>query len=237
MERKKRKLKKNHVIIVTSDAVDAKMSEFRIRTWLFQLIIIIFCVLIGAIIGYLYYEKDTQELTVETNDFQEDIIAQLEEQKKALEAEVVELTNKITILSETVNQKTQSENELNERLEKQSTPTEFPLTGSASMEEITEGDPICIFTAAVGVTVVATASGTVTAITDDIEYGHNVWIDHGNGYVTIYRNQGEVNVKTGDNVAWGTTIFLIGEENARFGYQMMKDGTYINPMDMLTISG
>ena len=100
-----------------------------------------------------------------------------------------------------------------------------------------EDVPICVFTASQGTTVVATASGTVTAVNDDAEYGHNVWVDHGNGYVTIYRNQGDPSVKQGDSVVQGTTLFLIGESNTRLGYQMMKDGSYINPMDMLAISG
>ena len=63
----------------------------------------------------------------------------------------------------------QNENELSATLEKQSLPTEFPLTGSASMEEVTEGEPMCIFHASVGTTVVAAASGTVMAVNDDGE--------------------------------------------------------------------
>ena len=96
---------------------------------------------------------------------------------------------------------------------------------------------MCIFTAAAGAMAVSTASGTVIAVNDDSEYGHNIWIDHGNGYVTIYRNQGDVKVKQGEEVTQGTTLFLISDENSKLGYQMMKDGVYINPMDMLVISG
>ena len=121
--------------------------------------------------------------------------------------------------------------------EKQSLPTEFPLTGSASMEEVSEGDPMCIFHASVGTTVVAAASGTVIAVNDDEIYGHSVWVDHGNGYITIYRNKGDTTVNVGDSVVQGTTLFVIGEDNADLGYQMQKDGSYINPMDMLAISG
>ena len=85
--------------------------------------------------------------------------------------------------------------------------------------------------------VVATAGGTVTAVNDDSEYGHNIWVDHGNGYVTIYRNSGEVKVKQGEAVTQGTTLFLITGENSKLGYQMLKDGVYIDPMEMLNISG
>lgn len=248
MESKKHKRKTNHVVIVTSDAVDANVRQFRIRPWILQTIIIVLCVILGVFIGYFFYEEriwvDTwktvnqknTELTGKINLLEEEKQA-LEEEKQALETEVEDQNAKIQILSDTVNQKAQSESELAAQLEKQSTPEEFPLTGSASMEEATEGEPMCIFTASSGTMVVATASGMVTAVNDDGEYGHNVWVDHGNGYVTIYRNQGDVMVKQGDSVVQGTTLFLIGEENTKLGYQMMKDGAYINPMEMLAISG
>lgn len=96
---------------------------------------------------------------------------------------------------------------------------------------------MCIFTAADGAMVVATAAGTVTAVNDDGDYGHNIWVDHGNGYVTIYRNPGEVKVKQGERVNQGTTLFLVTGEDSKLGYQMMKDGVYIDPMEMLAING
>ena len=105
------------------------------------------------------------------------------------------------------------------------------------MDEVTDADMLCTFTTVSGSMVVATADGTVTAVNDDPEYGHNVWVDHGNGYTTIYRNQGEVKVKQGETVTQGTTLFLISDDSSKLGYQMMKDGTYVNPMDMLNISG
>ena len=90
---------------------------------------------------------------------------------------------------------------------------------------------------AVAYCLAAAASGTVIAINDDEIYGHSVWVDHGNGYVTIYRNKGDTTVNVEDSVVQGTTLFVIGEDNADLGYQMQKDGSYINPMDMLAISG
>lgn len=44
-------------------------------------------------------------------------------------------------------------------------------------------------------------------------------------------------VKQGETVKQGATLFLIGEENNKLGYQMMRDNEYIDPMEMLTISG
>lgn len=244
MERKKHKRKTSHVVIVTSDAVDANVRQFRIPPWLVKLLIMAGCVLIGAVIGYLAYQAPVLEQAAEASSAAQEALTQmeqekltLEEEKKELEIQVESLNNKITILSETVNQKTQAESQLAAQLEQQNTPTEFPLTGSASIQEVTEGDPICILNASVGVMVVATAGGTVMAVNDDTEYGHNVWVDHGNGYITIYRNQGDTSVKAGDKVSQGTTLFIIGENNTVLGYQMMKDGAYINPTEMLVISG
>lgn len=241
MESKKHKRKTNHVVIVTSDAVDANVKQFRIRPWILQTVVIVLCVILGAFIGYFVYEEkiwvDTWKTVNQKNTELTGQIDELQEAKQALEEQVENQNEKILILSDTVNQKTQSENELAALLEKQSTPSEFPLSGSASMEEAAEGDPICIFTASSGTMVIATANGTVTAVNDDAEYGHSVWVDHGNGYVTVYRNQGDAMVKQGETVVQGTTLFLIGEDNTKLGYQMMKDGAYIDPEEMLAISG
>lgn len=241
MGSKRHKRKNSHVVLVTSDAADAGLTQFRIRPWILQTIIVILCVIFGAAIGYVYYETD-DKLKQATQDASE--IRQLElqnqelaEQNAILEGQVARQQEQIQILSDTVNQKVQNETELSEQLKRQSTPTEFPLNGSATMEEITEGNPMCVFTASSGTMVIAAASGTVMAVNDEPEYGHNVWVDHGNGYITIYRNQGDVKVKPGEMISQGTTIFLINDENSKLGYQMMRDSEYIDPMEMLTISG
>lgn len=242
MNRRKHKRRLNHVLILTSDAADANVKQFRVRAWIVEAVVLILCVLIGGVIGYFIYEGQLWENVSRRN--QEQVVAleeenkTLSEQNSKLEAQVTEQAEEIQILSDTVSQKVQSESELSATLEKQSLPTEFPLTGSASMEEVTDGDdPMCVFHAAAGTTVVAAASGSVIAVNDDETYGHSIWVDHGNGYITIYRNKGDATVTTGDSVVQGTTLFVIGEDNADLGYQMQKDGSYINPMDMLAISG
>ncbi len=237
MQRRKHKRKTNHVVIVTSDAVDANVKQIRIKPWIMQVIILVLCVIIGILIAYFTHEEKIWEAVGQHSTAQQETLQQLEQEKAQLEATIDNLNAKIQILSDTVNQKVQSESELSAMIEKQRTPTEFPLTGSASMEEVLEGDPMCLFNASAGTTVVATASGSVIAINEDETYGNNVWIDHGNGYVTIYRNKGDATVKIGDDVVQGTTIFLIGEDNGVLGYQMMRDGSYINPMEMLEING
>lgn len=237
MGRQRHKRKKRRMVIFTSDAVNGKVEQYRYHPWIIWFIISFVSVFIGGSIGYFYFEKDIRAEKDVLAAQQRQQIQTLEQEKEALEKEVAELNDTVQILSDTVAQKTQNEAQLFDRLEKRSLPTEFPLTGPATLEEVTEGDPICVFAATNGAMVISTAGGTVTAVNDDANYGHNVWVDHGNGYVTIYRNSGEVKVKQGETVNQGTTLFLINEDNSKLGYQMMKNGVYIDPMEMLAISG
>lgn len=237
MHKKKHKRKVNRIVIITSDAVDAKERQFKVHPWTGNLLMLICCILAGAVIGYAVYEGDIWATVEDTIAQKEADLAMLEEENSQLLLQIDTLTDKITVLSETVNQKAQDAQQFEAALAEQSMPTGFPLTGSASMEEVTEGEPICIFTAEKDITAVSAGNGTVTAVEDDEAYGHKITVDHGNGYVTIYRNKGDAKVKAGDSVVKGTTLYIIGEDNTQLGYQMMKDGAYINPMDMLSISG
>ena len=240
MGRRRHKRKISHVVIVTSDAADSKMKQFRVRPWIVQTFVLLFSVAAGLAIGYFVYEKDALVPEPEdgvTSEQYEAAIAGLEEENASLQSQIEELNSTIQILSETVTQKTESERKLAEQIEQQFLPTVYPLTGAATEEIPPEGDPICVYTAKSGSMVVAAGSGTVYAVVDDSEYGHNVWIDHGNGYMTIYRNKGEVKVRQGETVTQRSTIYLIGDGNNVLGYQMLKDGEYIDPMEMLDIPG
>lgn len=237
MFKRKHRRKVSRIVIFTTDAVDAKTKQLRIHPWLFMVITLVVCCVIGLIIGYAVYEAQIWEMDRANDAKQAAAMVALEEEKNLLEAEVEELNAKIEVLSETVKAQSQTADELQNTLEQQSLPTDYPLTGSAGIEEVLEGDPMVIFTASDGSTVIASAKGTVTSVTEDETYGNKVTVDHGNGYVSIYRNKGEAQVKEGDEVAKGTTLFLIGEDNKQLGYQIMKDNVYIKPTDMLSING
>lgn len=244
MEQKRHKRKNNHVFIFTTDAADASVRQFRVRSWVTGLLVIIACICFGATIGVLVFEGKLNAERLAQNASTMKVVEQVQKEKEQLELEkselqtkIISLEDQIQLLSETVKQKTQNEQELNEQVEKMKIPTEFPLNSSATMEEVSEGDPMYIFHATSGAMVVATAEGTVKAINDDADFGKNIWIDHGNGFVTIYRNSGELKVKQGEFVTQGSTLFVVTDESGKLGYQIMKDGTYINPIEMLEISG
>lgn len=248
MEPKKHKRKLNHVVIVTSDAVDAGVKQFRFSPWVIRVIIGVLCVIIGVLLGYVSYEQRIWEsATLKISEYHDEIVAleaalvQQEEvtnaEKSALQTEIDELNAKMEIMSETINQKVAAEAEMVARIEALTTPTLLPLSGSASIEEQTGDAPMCVFTASEGALVVSAAEGTVFTLVEDAEYGYNLTIDHGNGYQTVYRNKGKALVKVGDTVKQNQTLFIIGEENTALGYQMLKDGVYVNPTDIMEISG
>lgn len=243
MRIKKHKRKMNHVVIVTSDAVDASVKQYRFRPWILQTVIFTLCIVVGTLIGYLNYEQEAWDVISRHNISLQNSVNTLKEeneiltsQKQQAEAQIADLGAQIEELNETVSEKTQSESELMAQLESQSYPDEFPLRGLATMEE-SDDDEMCVFSTAEGTTVVATAQGTVTAVNDDVEYGHSIWVDHGNGYITIYKNEGDVTVFEGDSVVQGSTLFVVDDKDLKLVYQMKKDGEYINPMDMLMING
>jgi biotin carboxyl carrier protein len=98
-------------------------------------------------------------------------------------------------------------------------------------------NPILILSAEEGSTITSAGSGTVTSVAGDLKYGNSVTIDHGNGYVSIYRNGGESLVHEGDTVVRGATLFVVGSDNTKLGFQLQKDGAFINPEDLIEING
>ena len=197
---------------------------------------------------------------------QEDVSAkqaQIEElttTNQALVVENEELQASVQVLSSTVNLQAERE----EEAAKLSIPTEFPVNGKVSMLEVTQAQidakqqeaanaeegqeveqlasdkPIMIFTVTdinSGSSVIAAGSGTVTAVEEDPLYGKVVEIDHGNGYVSYYRNAGAAKVAVGDNVTRGTVLFVVGANNIMIGFQITLDGQYIDPAIVVDIAG
>ena len=250
---KKHKRKINYLVMFTTDAVDGKLSQ------------IILCLIVGTLAGYFVYGSSLHQLYIGEINKQKEAVALLEEQNEQLISEKEALSEKVSILSETVNQKVQAEKEEEEHIKAMALPTEFPLTGSAQVEETTRGavreadleaagiqirdfddnaegnpedaQPISLFMATDGTSAVASGTGIVTEVADDVDFGYRVVIDHGNGYQSVYLNKAEPVVKEGDSITRGATVYLIKSENTMLGYQIIENGTYINAMDMIAISG
>ncbi|GFH96189.1 hypothetical protein IMSAGC003_02743 [Lachnospiraceae bacterium] len=248
MKTKKHKRKTNRVVIVASDAVDAGVRHLRLSHWVFRVLMVVFCVAVGYVVGRIIYEEQYKSRVWQianqkiaeaqaANEEMQEKLAAAESGSLDMQSQVIALKSKIDLLSDTVNQKTEEMNALAEKIQQQGIPSRFPMTGSASIDEITDGEPACILNGTEGTVVVAAATGVVTEVGEDADYGSRVVLDHGNGYVTIYRNKGNCLVKVGDTVAQGGALYYIGSDNTKLGYQIQQDGTYISPMQLIDISG
>ena len=89
--------------------------------------------------------------------------------------------------------------------------------------------------------VLAIADGTVTAVYTDDRYGNSVEIIHTPQFTAIYSNLSDAAmVEIGDTVTAGQIIGGVGSsglfeslEAAHLHLELLKDGTYVNPMDYI----
>ncbi len=248
MDAKKQSGKNDHVVIVTSEAEGAKVKRIRIKRWNVVLAVIIVCVLVGVVLGYFFNEArirmNANEKINAAKKEAAELAATLEEERAAAEtmkqeyeSQIAGLNDKLAILSDTINMDVEEINKLTEELERYKRPTLLPLTGSATIEVLTEEEPGCVFNATDGALIVAAANGVVTELVEDAELGYRVVIEHEDGYRTIYYNAGDPKVKVGDEVRQGTTLFVVETINAKLVYQIEADGSFVNPMEIMQISG
>ena len=117
-------------------------------------------------------------------------------------------------------------------------PSGLPMDGTVSVpSEFTNENQFITFQAGYGSRVVASADGTVSYVGEDAEYGYVVHVDHGNGYISIYKDKSEPVVNKGDRVIRGMTLYVMKEEMELLTYQITYDGGLINPMTILEING
>lgn len=95
-----------------------------------------------------------------------------------------------------------------------------------------------------GAPVVAAAAGTISAAYEDALMGYTIEIDHGDGYVSVYRNLDETipdGIEVGASVRSGQLIAAVGDsalieqaELSHLHFELMKDDTLIDPLTYLT---
>ena len=245
--KKKKKRKKNYIMLVVSDSPGDKVKKYKITKARVGFVRTLVIILFVVVLGYIGFSTFRNTLAIGRETVLKERLTALEDEHSKLTVENNELTEKVNILSETVNQKVDAEKEQEEK----NIPSGFPLSGTADLEETNEilqmddeevTRPIIIFKAGAGTSVVASGGGSVIAVDSDNTYGTQIQVDHGNGYVSAYRSGNEAKVKVGDEVIRGTLLFELGtdedDENAsRMGYQIIKDGEYINPTEVLEING
>lgn len=208
----------------------------------FALSLVVLCFMIFAGIYMHRTSSMKKELTGQ--------IAHLSAENKKLSNENSELSDEADQLMVAVNNYRSAEEKAAKTEEEMKIPGGFPLSSSAQMKSGKDNpngtgkedgkggsNPIVVFTASAGSQVIASGSGTVQSVTDDPQYGHMITIDHGNGYLSLYRNAGSPLVKAGATIQRGDALFMIGAKNTNVGYQIQKDDQYVSPEEIIDING
>lgn len=235
--KEKRKRKYNYTLMLFADSKDGRIRQMGIGPAVIEALAIIVLVVVTVLAILCVVRKNAIEALESRNLEQAERIRELEEENEDLTSLREELTDKVTILSDTINQKVEEEEALEEAQAQAHMPVGFPMSSSASLEEADTDDPMVKLNGTEGNSVIASGDGTVISITTDTSYLHCIKIDHGNGYISIYRNDGEAMVKEGDEVVRGAILYVIGEENTELGYQITYDDRYMDPMELINIDG
>ena len=254
MSTRLRKRKITYTIMLTSDAPGASVRTMHIKS---GAVAAVFFALFVAIICYAVYVTITMSGFRDRNARQLEQLVQMKADNEALTAEKDTLESKVVSLEETLSRKEEQEHELVAAHEENYIPKGFPMSGAAQIKEedagAEEGDAAqddgalkveakeewkeLIFVAAEGTKVVATAPGTVKEVREAEGEVSYVVIDHGNGYVTTYRNLGSPIVEEGSQILKGGVLFLVGEKNTETGYSIRKEEEYIDPLELIEIKG
>ncbi|MCM1135512.1 MAG: M23 family metallopeptidase [Clostridium sp.] len=231
------KRKRKYALLLVTEKKDGTIAKHTIHSAAVEGAVAVLFILLVAVICKFVYDSISLKNTREELIQQIVTINDLTDENEALAVENSTLSSKVTVLSEAVSKKTEAEEALTQEAIENALPKGFPLSGSATMREAEEGNPMLIFEASSGLNVFTTGTGTVVSVDVDEAYGTRVVIDHGNGYQSIYRNGGTALVKSGEELGKGYILFRIGKDNQELGYQIMENDEYIDPMTLINING
>lgn len=229
--------KRNYMLMLFMDSKEGRIRQMGFGPVLIESVAIttVAVIVILAVICYRANRR-IEVLTAEKEQQRQDIETLTEENENLISLRQ-ELMNKVTILSDTINLKVEEEEALEQEMAQAHMPVGFPMSASASLEEAEGENPMVRLVGSEGSKVISSADGTIVSITTDSAYRHCIRIDHGNGYYSIYRNDGDVMKKEGDEVVRGEILYVIGEDNTELGYQIMYNEKYIDPMELINIDG
>ena len=230
------------------DVENNKKSGNLLMYWLLMMSMIFFAVTVIIFVGFVKIKKEFE--TLRDTSFA---------QSSEYETEISNLQQKVALLAERVS----IDNEYKSIEEAKKNPFGIPVSGQATIvsepkdeEDDTENEnqnndqnsetsfeddlmnPYTLEISLVrGSKIIAAGNGIVDEISEDDLYGYIVKINHQNGYVSIYRYNEEPKVSKGDEVLKGQMIFEVTKNKGTLAYHILYENTYINPFDVIEISG
>lgn len=238
-ETTEKKKHSKYAVMVVKEHEEGTITTHTLGTTLCEAILIAVFVIFAFCVCKLIYDSITMKKLKKDLVEQMAMVNNLTDENETLSVENNTLTAKVSVLSDTVSKKTATEDALTQEETENAIPKGFPLSSGTTTIDYSEmnGHPIAKLTASSGVNIISTGTGTVLSVEEDAEYGNRIIIDHGNGYKSIYRNKGEVLVKTGETLGKGYILFSVSSKNTDIGYQIMLNDEYVNPKDVIQIDG
>lgn len=72
---------------------------------------------------------------------------------------------------------------------------------------------------------------------DNTGYGYRVVVNHGNGYSSTYNHLSQISVRSGQSVAKGQLVGLMGSTGRSTGshlhFEILRNGSFVNPLGIL----
>ena len=253
---RKHRHKRHYTFMVISGDSDGSTKSLHLNHFKTQLLSYIAFFIALAVLCYIIYSAITITHLRSLEREQKSQIDELIAQSSSVEASNDELEIQVQQLKAALNQRLEEEQISAEEAENNAIPSGFPFSGTASLtsalddpnettvtkltdenKDTATGNPIILLESAAGNSVIASGSGTVLTVTTDVKFGNLVAIDHGNGYISFYRNAGDPLVSEGATIEKGAIIFVISDNNTTLGYQIQQDEQYIDPEELMEISG
>ena len=253
---RKHRHKRHYTFMIISGDSDGSTKRLHLNHFKTQLLAYTLFAIGLAITCYIIYSAITINALRSIQAEQKVKIEQLTSENADLTSQNSQLQNESLQLSAAINKRLEDEQVSAEEAVTLAIPSGFPLSGTASMTQalddlnsttVTEltddnkdeatGNPIVLFSATEGSSIIASGTGTVTSVTTDTKFGNAVTIDHGNGYLSVYRNGSEPLVSEGSQIDRGDIIFVVGEGSTTLGYQILQDGEFIDPENLIEING
>ena len=215
------KRKSKYALMLVHEKSDGTIKKHTINSVVVEIAAVVLFILVVVITCKFVYDSIIIKEAKKEIVNQIVTINNLTDENEALSVENSTLSSKVAILSETVSKKTEVEDAISQETIENAMPKGFPLSGSATMKEAEEGEPMLIFMASGEVNVITSGTGTVVSVDADETYGTRIVVDHGNGYQSVYRNSGKPLVKNGETLGKGYILFSMKDDNKELGYQIL----------------
>lgn len=242
------KPKYTKTLAMISNKPDGKEYKVTIPNKLYWTIVIAICILAGSVLGFLIFGsmeliQITNEKILQHQEYLDlkDQHAQLKYQYDELMLTNENLTEQVQVLSDTINKRTLEDEAAALAEAEKRLPAGFPVTGSVTETDAPKDEPdsekAVFYKASENSTVVATGAGTVTSVRENAYGKHEISIDHGNEYVTLFVYEGYPLVEEGVEVLKGTPLFFVQDKDSLVKYQIYYQGELKEVYDVMNIAG